>query len=100
LVGVAGPHRRYNVATPTCSQFTTDFCKLLELLLQLFKEFLFQQTLDQNFPVGIWIVYMQGMQKWEREDWQKNLLYPITISSKDFVPHRLVVQDVFLRDDL
>jgi hypothetical protein len=66
----------------------------------LFEEFLFQQTLDQNFWVGIWIVYMQGMQKWESEDWQKNLLYPITISSKDFVPHRLVVQDVFLRGDL
>ncbi len=66
----------------------------------LFKKFLFQQTLDQNFWVGIWIVYMQGLQKWEQEDWQKNLLYPITISSKDFVPHRLVVQDVFLRDDL
>jgi hypothetical protein len=66
----------------------------------LFKEFLFQQTLDQNFWVGIWIVYMQGMQKWEREDWQKNLLYPITILSKDFVPHRLLVQDVFLRGNL
>jgi hypothetical protein len=62
----------------------------------LFKEFLFQQTLGQNF----WVVYMQGMQKWEWEDWQKNLLYPITISSKDFVPRRLVVQDVFLRVDL
>ncbi len=43
---------------------------------------------------------MQGMQKWEWEDWQKNLLYPITISSKDLVPRRLVVQDVFLRGDL
>jgi hypothetical protein len=49
LVGLAGPHRQYNVATPTCSQFTTDFCKLLELLLQSLRRVFISTNFGSEF---------------------------------------------------